>query len=322
MRASRIETQVLFLEEGPLRKWMESSGVPAQVIPWSGTRRDGMGAFRVWRWIKSLRPDLVQLHHGGNLVRLVCRWAGVRPLVQHLHSEVVEPDLTPLSTHNLRYADAIIACSRAAAEKLNDARVRVIYAGIDVPAEPPAAPPIGGPLRIGVLGRLVPLKNVDAIIRAAAALRAQSVDVEVEIAGRGPSEPELRQLAADLDPEPYVKFLGWREDTRSLLGQWHLIAMPSSTEGFPVAVLEAMAAGRAVVASRVGGIPEIVEDGVTGLLMDPGNAEQLSVALSRLAHNRLLLESMGRAGWQRVGKNFSIDAMVRDTRALYRELER
>lgn len=319
-RAYGYETAVLFLGDGPLMEMMRKAGIAATVAPWAADRKDPGGAWRVWRELRKSRPAIAHLHHGGRLPRIICRLAGAQAVVQHVHGQMNESQLSPTSQRNFRGVDATIACSAAAAANLHSRNTEVIYAGIDVADEPPAPAALAGPLRIGVLARLVPLKRIDALIEAVAHLAGAGTCIELEIAGTGPSEASLRELAQRLGVGAQVRFLGWREDSAPLLASWHGLAMPSLDEGFPVAALEAMAAGRAVLASRVGGLCEQVVDGVTGRLFEPGDTAALLQILAETNQDRARLARMGYEGWRRVKERFSADAMTRRTTALYDRL--
>jgi glycosyltransferase involved in cell wall biosynthesis len=217
-------------------------------------------------------------------------------------------------------ADAVIACSQAVAEYITGCRPEVIYAGVEMDGEPPPAPAATDTLRIGILGRLIPLKNVEAVLEATAVLAGKGIEVEVEIAGSGPSEPHLRELVRSLGVHDRVQFLGWRADASRLLSSWDFLAIPSLDEGFPVSVLEAMAAARPVVGSRVGGLCEQVVDGVTGRLVAPGDKDAFTRCIAELASQREHLALMGVEGWKRAKEHFSLDGMARKTTELYDEL--
>ena len=115
-----------------------------------------------------------------------------------------------------------------------------------------------------------------------------------------------------------VHFLGFRPDLRAFLHLADLVVLPSLHEAFPRVLLEAMAAGRAIVATKVGGVPEAVEDGVTGLVVQPNNSKAVSTAISLLLHDRDRIERMGMAGRARV-RRFSLEGMVRSIELLYGE---
>lgn len=314
-------TSILFLGPGPLEEEARRVGVPAGVIRWSGSPSDPRGAIAAWRWLRGQRVDVATVHHGGRAVRTLCQMAGARAVVQHLHSRILENrNGAAIRGLNFGGADAVIAVSEAVAGCLPRVPCEVIYPGIEVPAVPP--PYVAeGPFRVGVLSRLVALKNVDCALRAVALVAAQGVNIELEIAGTGPEEATLYMLAKSLGIEHRVRFLGWREDVPALLRRWYLLTTASQEESFCMAALEAMAQARPVLASRVGGLPELVADGVTGFLFPAGDAQAMAERLAALAADRGRAEQMGRAGWHRARESFSAARQARRTLALYERLQ-
>jgi glycosyltransferase involved in cell wall biosynthesis len=312
------ETSVLFLGEGPLEEEVRQLGIPASVVPWDGSRRDLTGAWKAWNWLRKQRADIVHSHHGGLMVRAVCRAGGVSAVVQHIHSRILENRQDgKISDLSFTAADAVIASSQAVADCLPRCRAEVVYAGLESGTCPPPAADCSGTFKLGVLTRLVPLKNVEALLNAIALLRDNGIHVEADIAGSGPSEPSLRSLAESLGLGDRVHFLGWRPDTRELLASWNLLVISSNEESFPMTALEAMAAARPVIASRVGGLAEIVVDGVTGKLIPPGGVETLAASIAELVRDRRLADQMGVEGWKRIKAHFSTQLMASRTAAIY-----
>lgn len=312
------ETSVLFLGAGPLEEEVREQGIRASVVSWDGSRRDLAGAWKVLSWLRKHRTDIVHSHHGGLMVRAACRAGGVRAVVQHIHSRILENKQDgKVSDLSFRGANAVIASSQAVADCLPSCRAEVVYAGLETGPCPPPAADRSGAFKLGVLTRLVPLKNVEALLSATALLRDRGINVETEIAGSGPSEPSLRNLASSLGLMDRVRFLGWRPDSRGLLASWNLLVIPSNEESFPITALEAMAAARPVVASRVGGLGEMVVDGVTGRLIAPGNVEKLAASIAELMRDRELADQMGVEGWKRVKDHFSTHLMASRTAAIY-----
>ena len=313
------EMSVLFLGDGPLVMAMKDAGIPADVVSWAATRRDLAGAWRVWRWLRNHPAEIAHVHHGGLTLRAVCRMAGVSAIVQHIHGRILEPSGASVSQMDFRAVDAIIACSQAVANCLPGRHAEVIYAGVETSSHPPAVAPTG-PLKLGVLARLIPLKNVESVVRATARLARMGIEVRAEIAGSGPSESALRDLVGSLGVAERVHFLGWQVDVDRLLASWDLLVIPSLEEGFPLSALEAMAAARPVVASRVGGLSELVVDGVTGRLVPPGDTDALVRCIAEMASDRRRLSLMGDEGWKRVRGHFSAELMARRTAELYDRL--
>lgn len=208
-------------------------------------------------------------------------------------------------------------------------RVRLIWSSIDpqtlVPARPreelraeleaPPAAPV-----VLTLGALVPRKGLDVLLDALAKLPARDPAPCLWICGEGEARGKLEKRAAKLGLAPRVRFLGARGDVADLLAACDLLAMPSRREGLGVAALEAMAAGRAVVASNVGGLGEAVVDGRTGLLVPPEDVDALAAALERLIGDADFRARCGAEGRKRIGEGFHVDQMVSSYEALYREV--
>lgn len=320
-RAASLEYEisVLFLDDGPLVKEVQDQGVPASAISWTCSLSDASGAWQFWSWLRKHRVDIVHLHHGGRAARLISRRAGVGAVVSHVHNGANESGALD-GTIDTRWADAVVACSQAVADRVKSRSAEVIYAGIETGLVPPEPSLSALPLKLGVLGRLVPVKNVEAAIIAVSNLAKRGLPVELEIAGTGPLESSLRHLAANLGVSDCVRFLGWCENIRGLLSSWDLLLMPSLDEGFPLAALEAMAAARPVVASQVGGLCELVIDGTTGRLLPVGDTDALTQCIAQLASDRQELARMGVEGWKRAQTCFSLDAMARNMVQLYDRL--
>lgn len=177
------------------------------------------------------------------------------------------------------------------------------------------------PWETGILavGRLEAVKGMDLLLRAMA-LRdlAGRPGVRLAIAGDGGERAALEGLASDLGILPAVRFLGMRNDVPDLLAGSDLMVLPSRSEGLPMALIEGMGMGLPVVAARVGGIPEVVDEGGTGLLVSPQSPEELAGALVRLLEDTSLRERLGRAARERVEQDFSAAGMVQRYEALYR----
>lgn len=193
-------------------------------------------------------------------------------------------------------------------------RMRVILNGVDpeavaaAAAAPPPTLPENVPLA-GVVARLEPVKAVDVFLRAAALVAARIPDARFAVAGDGPLRCGLESLAASLGLAGRVAFLGWVEPVEPLLARLDVCVLPSRSEGLPVVLLEAMALGVPVVASAVGGVPEVVEDGVTGALVPPGDAGALAVAIERFLSDAGARAAAGGAARDRVGESFSLRGM-------------
>ena len=173
---------------------------------------------------------------------------------------------------------------------------------------------------IGTVGRLTPVKGIPYLLEAARILLCQGANVKVLVVGDGSIRPDLMIQTRDLGISENVVFLGHREDTDALLQALDIFALPSLSEGIPMALLEAMAASRAVVASRVGGIPEIIEDEVEGFLVEPMDVDSLAERCRRLIESPDVARRMGEQARKRVERDFSATAMADRVASVYKEL--
>jgi glycosyltransferase involved in cell wall biosynthesis len=240
--------------------------------------------------------------------------------VIHVHGRIVESQGSAVISVRVPKADAVIAASRAVAQQVCNAQARVIYAGIEIPETSRSGSGTGRVL--GVAGRLAPVKGIAYLIRALVWLRQEFPDVRLEIAGDGPQRPALESEAVTLGLTGAISFLGWREDLPSLFSRWDVFVQPSLEEAFPVVTLEAMAAGLPVVATNAGGLPELVQDAETGLLVPPEDPPALADALRKLLADPVLRRAMGRAGHVRVRERFSVHRMTDEITQVYEDILR
>jgi glycosyltransferase involved in cell wall biosynthesis len=236
----------------------------------------------------------------------------------HVHSGVREADGTFHGTvTNADGADAVVAVSNAVAASVTGLPVTVIHPGVPIPdlAARPSAP--RGEFVIGAVGRLEPGKSYADLIRA---LPKLPHSVRLEIAGDGNAAEALQQLARDLGVGDRVTLLGWVQDLRRYYTRWSLFAHPSQSEGFAISILQAMAAGLPVIATSVGGTPEAIIDGESGLLVPVGQPDALAAAISRVVDDPNLGASLGGQARARVARLFSVEHQVDATERLYRAL--
>lgn len=212
--------------------------------------------------------------------------------------------------------------------KLPVERLTVIHNGVALPAaEPDAARrrelrgELGLPADatlLGVIGRLHPVKGQDVLLAALPELRARFPRVHLGIVGQGLQQPFLAERVRELGLTDAVTFAGYRENIREYLGAFDLIVVPSRYEGLSLLLIEAMAAGRPIVATRVGGNPEAIADGVSGLLVPPDDPAALAAAAGRILGDPELAAGLGRAARARAEESFSIAAMLAAYDELYR----
>ncbi len=210
--------------------------------------------------------------------------------------------------------DAVVAD-----EGLAPGRVAVLENGVDLSRFSEVRPLPGGS-RVGVTANLRPVKGLDVFVRAAAAVGAAHPDATFHVAGEGPLRPELERLANDVGLGGRLTLCGSVADVSGFLAGLDVAVLPSLTEGMSNALLEYMAAGRAVVASAVGGNVRLIEDGVSGLLVPPGDVGRLVAAVGRLLSDPALAARLGAAARRRVEQRYSRPAMVRRFEDFYQGL--
>jgi glycosyltransferase involved in cell wall biosynthesis len=168
------------------------------------------------------------------------------------------------------------------------------------------------------VGSLLPIKRWDRLLRAALALKKRGLDFLVRIAGDGPLHGSLKQQAQCLGISDHVKFIGYSNDIPALLADAAFLVHPSDTEGCPNAVMEAMACGRAVVATDVGDVASLVENGKTGFIVLPADDGMLAERMATLLTDRDLCRQMGEAGRVKAERDFGLERLIKETLAAYR----
>jgi len=244
--------------------------------------------------------------------------APVPPGVSRARLEWLLHGYLPLEAALARLGD-VVTPSRAMADFMVEhgfpsRLVHVIPFGAE-PGETRSPRDGDGTLVAGVAANLEPWKGIDLLLEASAQARSR---VRLEIYGTGSQRDPLERAARELGVE--ARFHGFVADLREPLAGLDVLVQPSRADNFPLAVLEAMAAGLPVVGARVGGIPELVLDGETGLLVEPESPAALAAALDSLAESPERREAFGRRGQERVAESFSVDAFIRRTIELYEEL--
>ncbi|HEY7604974.1 MAG TPA: glycosyltransferase family 4 protein [Gaiellaceae bacterium] len=229
--------------------------------------------------------------------------------------------LERLAAHWCRALVAVSEAERAAGLAARVGRAgqyRVIPNGIDL--EPFAGEPQPREGRMVFIGRLRSPKRVDLALEALRQVREAVPAATLDVVGDGPLRAGLEQLAGRLGVSDRVRFLGTRTDLPLLLRDAQCFVLASDSEGCPLSVLEAMAAGVPVVATSVGGVPELVVDGETGTLARPGDATELAVALRGVLSAPERARTLGENGRERARRLFSRERMIQDTCALYDEI--
>ena len=301
-------------------------GIPVRRLPFrAATAERDLARLRALRaevlaLKRAFAPDLVHVNGMGPslLLHLLTRAAHPSPWLLTLQTEVL-PDQagrTDTLLHQaLASADGVVACAEAvlgqarAVAPAIAARASVIRNAVDVPAVAPAPLPLEPP-RLLCLGRLVPAKGHDLALTAFATLRRRFPALRLIVAGDGAARSTLERQARALGIAAAVDFLGWVDpaEVPALVNTATVVVLPSRREGLPLAAVQAALMARPLVATRVGGLPEVVIDGETGLLVDPDDAPGLAAAVARLLERPADAERLGWAarartldvlGWKR-----------------------
>jgi glycosyltransferase involved in cell wall biosynthesis len=302
---------------------------------------DAIAVGAVTAYLARLRADVVHNHmYRAEVVGTQAAWllsaAGRRrPLVVGtVHSSRVRAEadrdlirrLTPRMDH-------LIAVSRAIVRKIEDegrvgAPISLIYNGVDLARysaqeacctlHSEYAIPAGAPI-VGVVARLEPEKGHPTLLEAWPAVLEAVPNAHLLIVGEGSQQALLEAQVAELDIDASVTFTGRRDDVPAVTAALDVAALPSYREAQGLSILEAMALSRPVVASAVGGIPEMIEHGRTGLLVPPHDAQALSASLVRLLTDHPYADTLARAGHDLVHERFCVELMVRAVESIYDE---
>lgn len=298
-------------------------------------------AHGIRRWLAQHRPSVVHAHllNGAVLGGISSRLAGRLPLVwtaQYIYRGAALK-IRLLRRPFLDWPSLIVASSRAVAEGLlglgvDPHRIRVVYNCVDAalwsrPVEAATRRRVRDHLNIptgafvvGSVGRLVPDKSMETLVTAVPYLHAAGHDAYLVLVGDGPERAYLEALSARLGLKDRVILTGARPDVPDLLDAMDVFVLPSRNEALGIAAIEASARGRPVVASRAGGLPEVVVQGETGLLFDPSDARDCARALIALAGRPDWAAALGAAGRRRVRNQFDCRSLAEVQRAIYEEV--
>lgn len=330
-----------------------AADLPNEVIPELGRRvsplSDLRALARIVRTVFRERPDVVHTHtaKAGTLGRIAAAaFNATRPrrrrcLVVHtFHGHVLDGYFSPGATALVReverllarVTDRIVTISAAQRNDIVDrfhvgheATTVVIPLGLDLDAlfasgrSPAARREFGFDERaivFGYVGRLVPIKALPTLIDAFARVRDAVPNAHLFLAGDGPERPRLEALVANRNLAGSVRLLGWRADLANLYSAMDVCVLSSRNEGTPVAVIEAMAAGIPVVATRVGGVADVIGNDETGLLVPAASVDELAAAMIRLAGDPSLRAVLGRTG-RGAARQYDWRRLVDDTERLY-----
>lgn len=334
-----VETGVVALtRRGPIADEIERAGIPVHLVPGQPGPRDPAAFVRLVRLLQREQPDVVHtfLIVAGIYGRLAAFAAGI-PLIVTAEQNVYadKPRRHALMERALATGTyRVVACCEVVGRYYQQqvgiapSKIEVIYNAVRFGRRPEPTdretarfalrlPPEA--LVLGTLGRLAQQKGHLNLLKAAAMLSRDVPELVLFVAGAGPLRETLEAEAARLGLSDRVRLLGVRRDRATLYSAMDVFVLPSRWEGLSLALVEAMGAGRAVVATNVGGNPEVVKGGRTGLLVPADDPAALADALREVARDRELRASLGEAAATDARARFSIDQHVAQLSALYRQ---
>jgi glycosyltransferase involved in cell wall biosynthesis len=298
------------------------------------------------RLIREFKPHIVHTHtaKAGTLGRLAAWFCGVPVVVHTYHGHVFRGYFSPMKTRAFVAIERWLARRTSCLVAVSDqVRREVLECGIGRPDRFTIVP-LGldldryldadarrGELRrelgvaaniplIGIIARLVPIKAHEIFLQVAQSLARTRPDAQFVIVGDGERRQELESLAGQLGVRERTRFLGWRGDLDRIYADLDAIVLTSRNEGSPVALIEAMASGRPVVSTRVGGVPDLITDGQHGLLAPMDDVEALAAQVLRLLDSPALGAGLAAEGRERVRHAYSGTRLLADVDQLYRDL--
>ncbi len=310
---------------------------------------DLRSALRVAALIREERPHILHTHtaKAGAIARAAAILAGTArpPVVVHtFHGHVLKGYFDPARTAFFRRveqtlartADVLVAVSPEVRDELVELgvapREKFAVIRLGIPLEERLADPTAdsdyralygipeGAFVVGWVGRMTGVKDTGAVLEIVRAARSHGVDAVLCMVGDGPDRTRLEELAHELGIARACYFVGYQEDVAGYYRLFDAFVLPSVNEGTPVSAIEALASGTPVVANRVGGVPDVVRDGLDGFLVDPGDVTSAGAKLAVLAGDDGLRKTMGEAGRKRVLARYAVARLVDDVDRLYRSL--
>jgi glycosyltransferase involved in cell wall biosynthesis len=330
LRSRGWDVRFLMLHEREPGAWefaraLTGRGVPLDAIPLAADV-DPVAFLRLAGYLARRRPRILHTHlvHAdvyGQLAGSMTR-VPLRLSTKHGFNEFREGRWFGFADRSVgSLAHVHIAISQGLAQYLAETEgfeeedFEIVHYGISAAGD--ALPYEGSTPRLLCIGRLIPIKGHLVLLRALAQARARVPDVMLDVAGRGPLEPALKSYARELGLDDAVRFLGFVSPVQRAIEDTAVVVVPSLGEGFGMVALEAMERARPVIASAVGGLPEIIADGETGLVVPPADAEALAEAIVALAGDLPRAAEMGAAARVRALEEFTPERCVRRVEALY-----
>lgn len=317
--------------DGHFREVFDSNNVKTYVIDRQPTERFGP-MIRLWKAMRSFKPNVVHTHH---LYQLFYAWPGaLLSGARLIHTEHEYYSLVPAKSRFMlrqisRFCNAITAVNRETSDflvqkvKIPKSKVHIVVNGIDfrkianasssreqfgLSEEDPVA---------GIVARLHPVKDHAMLLKAFRIVVDNVPNAKLLVAGDGSERERLEKQTHDLGLKHAVIFLGTRSDIPNILSCIDIFVLASWKEGLPLSILEAMAAGKPIVATDVGGVPSLVNDSGSGIIVPPRDPESMANAVIQMLKNKKDREIFGNAGQEYVKQNYSLDTSIKKYESLY-----
>jgi glycosyltransferase involved in cell wall biosynthesis len=333
LRENGVESVLVCAEGSAISAKAVELGVRLHEIPMRGDH-DLSLIWRLKRIIEDEHPDVVHLHsrRGADLLGgVAARLAGVKSV---LSRRVDNPESRFVVKWKYRLYDRVVTISRGIAEVLLSEglpaeKLSCVRSAVNVEAFQGACDHTRfrksfgldeGALVMGVAAQLIPRKGHRYLLEAMPGLLADFPSLQLLVFGRGPLQGDLNEQIEKLQLQDHVNMAGFREDLPAILPCLDLLVHPALMEGLGIALLQAASSGLPIVAVNAGGMPEAVEDGVNGRLVTPGSSADLADALRQLLSDEELRLRMGKAGREKMRREFSLQGMVEGNMRVYREL--
>lgn len=350
-----FQTTVIYgsLAEGEagLEHILRSEGVRMELVPELGREinpiDDLKALWKIYNILRKEKPDIVHTHtaKAGTLGRIAAILAGTKVKVHTFHGNVFRHYFGRLRTKafvlierflGLFTTKVITVSARQKSELTKEFRIipddkcYVVPLGVDIFRLTKDVTDVGMLRRqigagedaflVGMLGRIVPVKNHRMLLEAALRVKNKRSDINVRyvIVGRGELERELKNMVVSMGLDKVFNFLGWREDLGNIYAGLDVVALTSMNEGTPLALIEAMAMGKAIIATDVGGVPDIIDDGNSGILVRRDDAEDFAGKLIGLLDDKVLRDKLGRVALSQ-SKRFEKQNLVNIMTEFYKE---
>jgi len=325
---------ITMISGGALVEELRQKNVPVLELDMEG-KADLSALLRLVRLWKQDKPDILHTHlyHAGITGRIIGSWLNIKPIVVHQHGPEVERNgfRSWLDTNTSPRVTRFIASCFAVSHIMQDRegiptqKIKVIYNGIRIPNQLYTAKPIEwqeseGLITIACVGRFIPEKGQERLLDAMAILKSNGYSPHLVFFGDGPLLNHIKSQSQRYGLSSQITFLGVRRDILEWLPHFDIFVLPSAWEGISLALLEAMASGLPVIATAVGGTPEVVIDYESGILVPSGDVSALADALIVLIDNPDLRTRMGETALQRIIQNFSVDQAVDKLSNMYDRL--